>query len=300
MVVLTAVIGVSSAQTASPTIRLALDGRANAVIVLPAKPSAAARQAAEILADHLFEICGERFVTLGENDLGDVKIKDQRIVPAAGKVGFANLILVGESSLARKLGAVSKGLGPGGVLIRTYPNAIVLLGPDDSTPSDRLGTRYAVTCFLEQTMGCRYLWPGQDGKVVPKRKRIEIRPLDIRFTPLLRQRRIRSAGYGERAGVGLKKLGATKEDYLRAGVKARSTRSKDAGWFGWHRLGGSLQLRSGHAFGHMWEKHRKEHPEWFAMQPNGSRDQSQSPKRARLCVSNPKLIEAIALEKIER
>ena len=285
---------------AARPLTLAVDGRPSAVIVLSARPSAAARQGAEILADHLRQICGGRFATLRENALGDVAVKDGRLVPAAGKVGVRNLILVGESGLARKLGATSKGLGPGGALIRTYPNALVLLGPDDATPSDRFGTGHAVTGFLERSLGCRYLWPGEDGKVVPERKRIDVAHLDLRFTPVLRQRRIRSGGYGDRLQQGLDRLGATKEDYDRVNRQARATRSRDGGWFGWHRLGGSLQLRSGHAFGHMWRKYGKEHPEWFAMQPNGSRDQSQAPDRSRLCVSNRELIEAIAREKIDR
>lgn len=168
---------------AATPLTLAVNGRPNSVIVLPAKSSAAARQGAEILADHLSEMCGGRFVTLYENDLGDVAVKSQRLVPTAEKVDVENFILVGESGLTRKLGATAKGLGPGGTLIRTYPNTLVLLGPDDSTPSDRFGTRHAVTSFLERALGCRYLWPGEDGKVVPKRKRIEIAPLDLRFTP---------------------------------------------------------------------------------------------------------------------
>ena len=286
--------------SATPALTLGVDGRPNAVIVLAAKPSAAARQGAEILADHLFEMGGGRFRTVQEGELGELEVKDGRLVWTAGKLPAGNLILVGESAPTRALGATAKGLGPGGVLIRTFPNALVLLGPDHATPSDPWGTRYAVTRFLERDLGCRYLWPGQDGKVVPKRRRIEVGPIHRTYTPVLRQRRIRSASYGERTQKGLDRLGATKEEYLRTYAKARVTRSRSAGWFGWHCLGGSLRLRSGHAFGHMWAKYGKEHPEWFAMQPNGSRDQSQAPGRCRLCVSNPKLIEAIAREKIEQ
>ena len=59
-----------------------------------------------------------------------------------------------------------------------------------------------------------------------------------------------------------------------------------------------MRLVSGHAFGHMWETHKEAHPEWFALQPNGTCDQSRSPDRARLCVSNSELVEEIAREKI--
>ncbi len=65
------------------------------------------------------------------------------------------------------------------------------------------------------------------------------------------------------------------------------------------RLGVTLKMNGGHAFGHLWAKYGKDHPDWFALQPDGSRDQSRNPDRARLCKSNPDLIAAIAREKID-
>ncbi len=67
----------------------------------------------------------------------------------------------------------------------------------------------------------------------------------------------------------------------------------------WQRLGGTLGLAGGHSYGHTWEKYHRDHPEWFALQPNGSRDLSQlTPERARLCKSNLALIDALARDKI--
>jgi hypothetical protein len=83
---------------------------------------------------------------------------------------------------------------------------------------------------------------------------------------------------------------------MRAAPSATTAFSGD--WFQWHGMGGTLNILGGHAFGHLWEKHGKAHPEWFALQPNGSRDQSFSSDRSRLCKSNPDLIAAIAREKI--
>jgi len=186
------------------------------------------------------------------------------------------------------------------VLIQTFPNAIVLLGPEDPASTDANGVRYAVTTFLEDAVGVRFLWPGELGKVIPKNRSLEIAAIEHRFNPSLKQRKIRMmAGYSDRMERGGQQLLVTAKDFHRINAAAKKTASADAGWAGWHRLGGSLRLTSGHAFGHLWEKYGKDHPEWFAMAPNGSRDQSASPYRARLCVSNPKLIEAIAAEKIE-
>src|SRR5262249_15136555 len=140
--------------------------------------------------------------------------------------------------------------------------------------------------------------PGELGKVVPRRPTIMVGDFQHRFTPPLAQRRIRSMGYHKRIQVGLDRLGFTKEDYERLGVRARRTKVETGDWFAWHRLGGTLNLSGGHAFGHLWAKYGKDHPGWFALQPDGSRDQSRNPDRARLCKSNRDLIAAIAREKI--
>ena len=176
---------------------------------------------------------------------------------------------------------------------------LALFGTDARTPSDPHGTRYAVTTFLEDKLGVRYLWPGELGKVVPRRETITVADFQHRFTPKLAQRRIRSMGYHDRLQVGLDRLGFTKEDYERLRADAQRTQAESPDWFGWHRLGGTLNMSGGHAFGHLWAKYGKDHPDWFALQPDGSRDQSNNPDRARLCVSNPDLIAAIAREKIE-
>jgi hypothetical protein len=206
-------------------------------------------------------------------------------------------ILVGEGKLTEKLGLTSKGLRPGGIHLSVKGHVLALFGAD--TPADPHGTRYAVTTFLEDKLGVRYLWPGELGKIVPRRETITVEDFEQRFTPPLAQRRIRSMGYHDRLQVGLDRLGYTKGDYERLRADAERTQAESPDWFGWHRLGGTLNMSGGHAFTHLWGKYGKDHPEWFALQPNGSRDQSRKPDRARLCKSNPDLIAAIAKEKIE-
>ncbi len=177
----------------------------------------------------------------------------------------------------------------------------MLLGPGKRTPTDPYGTRYAVMTFLEDSLGCRFLWPGELGKVIPRQKTIEVDPIDVGHTPTIRQRQIRMAsGLGERKLQGLKRLGFSGDDYRRISASASETESRDGGWARWHRLGGSLRLASGHSFGDMWEKHKDKHPEWFALQRDGTRDQSDNPDRSRLCVSNMELIEEIARDRIDR
>ncbi|TWT84349.1 hypothetical protein CA13_58260 [Planctomycetes bacterium CA13] len=284
---------------AAEVLTLAKDGNAKAVIVLPGGATSAARETGGILADHLKQICGGEFRVIVESDLKDASVKDQRIVTKSTEP-VETFILLGEGGLTKLLGATSADLGPGGILIRTFPNAIVLLGPGKTAPSDPYGTRYAVMTFMEDSLGCRFLWPGELGKVVPQRKTIKVAPINFNYTPRIRQRRIRMAmGLGERKSHGVKRLGFTDADYHYFNKAAMVTTSRDGGWANWHRLGGSLRLASGHSFGYMWEKHKDEHPEWFAVQPDGTRDQSRSPDRSRLCVSNLELIEEIARDRIE-
>ncbi|MBN2271547.1 MAG: DUF4838 domain-containing protein, partial [Sedimentisphaerales bacterium] len=71
---------------------------------------------------------------------------------------------------------------------------------------------------------------------------------------------------------------------------------------GWHRMGGTLGLKTGDGTilpPETWKKLLQEHPEWFAMQADGSRFFDPSWERPRLCKSNTALIEAIAKEKIK-
>lgn len=274
---------------AAPSLAITLTekGQPRAVIIVPKEASPIVEDAAHVLRDHIKQMSGAELPIRKEDQVAGSPSKHQA------------WILVGESKLASKFGLTGKGLRPGGVVQSAKGEVLALLGTDARTPSDPHGTRYAVTTFLEDKLGVRYLWPGELGKVVPRKQTITVDDFENRFTPKLAQRRIRSMGYHDRLQVGLDRLGFTKEDYVRLTTDAQRTQVASPDWFGWHRLGGTLNLNSGHAFGHMWAKYGKEHPEWFALQPDGSRDQSKGPDRSQLCVSNPGLIAAIAKEKIE-
>ena len=259
-----------------------------AVIVLPATPSPAATAGAKLMADFLFRMSGAKLEVIKETDLKGAKAADGR------PTGIC--ILIGESAQAKELGATSEGLGPGGILIRTLPNALVLLGADAKTPSDAGGSRYAVTTFLEEVLGCRYLWPGDSGLVVPPRDTVKVPALDRKFTPIIVERHIRSNEYGERIQLGLDQLLVKKDAWDRA------RRIDTPDWFTWQRMGGTLGIQAGDGSiipPKAWDSFLKEHPEWFAMQADGSREPAPGEQRLRLCKSNPGLIDAIVQEKLK-
>jgi hypothetical protein len=280
---------------AAPALTLVRDEQPAAVIVLADNPSPAAVAGAQLLGDMLFQMSGARLKVVREGQLTGAKVEQGR-VEATGDGAAAAYVLVGEGELARRLGLTAEGLGAGGIRIKTLANVLALLGPDGKTPSDPWGTRYAVTTLLDETLGCKYLWPTETGLVVPARKTVEVPALDVRFTPLLRQRMIRPMGYNDRLQAGLDKLSFTKEDYLKYHKAAAPE------WFGWHRMGGTLGLIGGDGSilpKEAWERFQKEHPEWFAMQSDGSRDPAPNEGRPRLCKSNPALVEAIVQEKLK-
>src|ERR1043165_6227635 len=260
--------------TPSRAATLVEKGQPRAIIIVAEKPSPVVENAARMLRDHIKQLSGAELPIRREHQLMGSADPQQA------------WILVGESKLTTKLGLTSKGLGTGGIVQSMKGNVLALFGTDAHTPSDPHGTRYAVTTFLEDKLGVRYLWPDELGKVVPRRQTITIADFEHRFTPKLAQRRIRSLGYHDRLQVGLDNLGFTKADYERSRADSQRTTSEPSGWFGWHRRGGTLNLNGGHAFGQLWAKYGKDHPDWFALQPDGSRDQSKSPDRARLCVSH--------------
>ena len=282
---------------ASAQLTLVADGQPKALIVLPRKEIAPSIEpaAAKILADHLFQMSGARLPIAREDELGEVNVEGGRLVPEPGKVGegVEAFVLVGEGDVAERLRMTAEGLGPGGVLMKTGGNVLALLGP--RSPSDPFGTRHAVITFLEQ-LGCRYLWPGELGKVVPKQATVTVGALDFRYTPKIGQRHIRFQSLSSRAEVGLDRLQLTKEQWTEARQKVMATES-EISWGYWHRLGGRLGIHGGHAGAGLkggWEKHGMEHPDWFALQPDGTRDQSNAGGRFRLCMSNQGLIACVA------
>lgn len=276
---------------------LAVEGRAAAVVVLPdtALPRGVESVAARVLVDHLRQMSGARLEVRRERELGQVDVRGGQLASEPGKLGpgVQTFVLVGEGELARKLGLTSEGLGPGGLLIKSSGNALALLGPAGGTDPD--GTLHAVIGLLEE-LGCRYLWPGELGKVVPKQSTVSVGPLDRQFTPPIGQRRIRWAGMSERPQRGLESLRLSREEWERGQRQALAAEC-DISWLAWHGLGGDLGLHGGHAAAGLqggWAEHGKTHPEWFALQADGTRDQSAAGDRFRLCKSNPELIDHVA------
>ena len=150
------------------------------------------------------------------------------------------------------------------------------------------GLSHAVTNFLE-ALGCRYLWPGPTGKVIPKRTKVILPEIALDWETAFRYRNMRTKG-------------------LQGGIDREGNRS----FWQWHGLNdgklrtsevkdGELGHDWGHYYGDYWKTYHETHPEWFALQPYGSRDLKLGghTERPTFCLSNPELAKETARRKIE-
>jgi hypothetical protein len=128
------------------------------------------------------------------------------------------------------------------------------------------GTANAVYTFIRDQLGVRWLWPGEDD--VLKQASIGIASMEQRYHPQIRAR----------AGLFTKlELGDHKE-------------GPDMEWARVQRLQlDSMEIDGGHGFGHWWEKYSKTNPEFFALQPDGTRSPHPTPNNTKLCESNPQV-----------
>ncbi len=297
----------------------AQNGQPTAVIVLLQAPSSAAQEAAELLQRVFKAMSGATLPIVSEKD-----------VQAKGAAGFEvggqsynSLIALGATQLAEKAGINTDGLALDGYRLQTQGNVLFLVGQDraprlgkDGQPLrisnngtlgyvHATGTRNGAYGLLERHFGCRWLWPAEaGGEVLPARNELILQPLHETDQPAMAQRLIRNYypenrvnAYGRRQQQGaLPMLGRSYTSLL-----DKSKNSAD--WFKAQRLGQSVEMNLGHAFSGYWKQYGQTHPEWFALQADGTRNQARLATTSgyeRLDKTNPELINFIAQEIIAK
>ena len=170
---------------------------------------------------------------------------------------------------------------PEEILIACDGKNLVIAGRDRWDPqhlvlkTDRLtvngwqqefGTLNAVYTFLQDNLDVRWLWPGEMGEDIIRKEKIAFAPFEYRYHPQIR---------------------------LRFGMLCQSAPGDNrAVSFDWGRLQ-RMQLDSSnhalpnHGFGDWWERFHETHPEYFALQPDGTRSGFPSPGGVKMCQSNP-------------
>lgn len=272
-------IGLACATACAAPVTLVENGRATAIIVVPdAKTS---RDAADDLRTYLEKASGARLDIVEEGRLGEV---------ARG----AARVFVGPCVAARRVVDLTK-LQPEGFVIKADAGDLFIAGRDMTDAGIRVaGTFHGVCEFLERFVGVRWLMAGPLGEVVPKQATIRVASADIRQEPLLWQRKIRDskvAAHRDRVRQILNDWQVPLPEWERT-FAASQTKP----WFTHQRLGARVELMYGHAYHGWWDKHHEKYPEIFALQPNGTRINSN--ERERLCISNPTLWDLVAQAKI--
>ena len=171
---------------------------------------------------------------------------------------------------------------PEEILIACDGNNLVIAGRDIWDPAGLLlrdkrgkpiegkqqeyGTINAVYTFLQDYLNVRWLWPGDTGEDVLKKDKIAFSPFEHRYHPQIRARSgiihysgLPGGGYG------------TSRDWTRQQRLQLS----------------SMEFSGGHAFSDWWERFHKDHPEYFALQPDGTRSGFPDPRTVKMCHSNP-------------
>ena len=137
-----------------------------------------------------------------------------------------------------------------------------------ATPVGEFGTANALSTFIHDRLGVRWLWPGELGTDIPHRDRIAFEPFSFRYHPPIRSRRFRLEGRYARADQG------------------QDVAAVNYFWENAHRLNrrSSHTLPRDHAYNDWSDRYREKHPEYFALLPNGERSQGRD---AKLCLPNP-------------
>ena len=155
---------------------------------------------------------------------------------------------------------------PEEILIVAKAGNVALLGRDREVQGVELesGTANAIYTFAAKYLGVRWLWPGALGEDVLERKTVSVPEFEFRFHPIFLQR-------------------AVFRNLRKDGFSALSS------WCRRQRiLYDSFDFPAGHAFDNWWDRYGKDHPEYFALQPDGTRGTfPEQPSRKKMCDGEP-------------
>jgi len=285
--------------------------QALAALILPVRANSSERQAAELLQRVFATISGATLPIINEGNLQQGNNNDY-------------LISIGATDLAKSAHVNTDNLKPDGYRLQTQGKVLFLVGHDKAPLLDKAGkpiqsggtgpthyiqatgTRNGAYGLLERHFGCRWLWPSEaGGEVLPSQETLTLPPLDESDEPAIAKRGIRNYypenginAYGRRQQqMVLPMLHRSYADFVQ--------KSKNSGaWFDAMKLGTSVELNMGHSYDDYWNKYGAIHPEFFALQADGTRNQvklgAQYAALAHLDVSNPELTKFIAQQVIEK
>jgi hypothetical protein len=244
-------------------------GSGKATIVVPERSSPVVRYAAEELQKHIDLATG-------------VKLP---IVPDATAAGGSGpFIYVGPCSQLSEMNIALQEFGKNEYIVKTTGNEIVLAGKDDiknplKDDFSSMGSLLAVYKWIQGNLGARWIWPGDLGTYVPKVDTLQ--------------------SGEENETVGRPKLAHSRLRFSEEGVgawtwndPAKKNRfvKETSAWLRRHGFVRSTSLEYDHAYQRYWELFGKDHPEFFAMSPQGKRGPvDERADLVQMCVSDPGL-----------
>jgi hypothetical protein len=251
---------------------LVRNGKAVAVIVVPALPLAVETYAAEELQYHVKASTGATLRIIRENSA----------IPAGG------LIHLGACKASQAAGADPAKLEGNGYVLKTSGRKLYVAGKDD--PGDPMtfdthaGTLFGVYAILENNLGVHWLWPGTLGEVIPTKRSLSLPVLNTEINPLLWFKGWR-VGLENQWGFGGDPMAfGSQEQY-------RKYAHDELVWMRRQRFGRSTHIAYGHAFPDWWSRFGEPHPNWFAMLPDGIRGTTSTDPRdfqyVHVCITNP-------------
>ena len=268
MILMAAVVALGCAfgMVASAELILVDNGVSNAPIVVFKEAPPYTRRAADELALYIEKTAGAKPLVM----VGEPRPMPQRA------------IWVGYQPILEELfpGLDFDFRHPEEILIAANENHLVIAGRDRWNPDHLVvpgrnwtiegkqleyGTANAVYTFLQDYLGVRWLWPGAMGEDILEQATIAFEPFEYRFQPpfVTRGDIFRLSRLGDDRGVSHR----------------------------WSRRQGlqldPIELPGGHGFVDWWDRFHETHPEYFALQPDGTRSAFPAPSRAKLCQSNP-------------
>ena len=126
---------------------------------------------------------------------------DEDDVANAAKYPDRLQVLVGESALTRELGLRAAEMPREGFTVTTFAKGVAIVGHDSTLipgffreplrlwkQGDRFGTLWGVYDFLERFLGCRFYYPGPDGRIVPPCRDLAIAPVRYSDRPYIANR----------------------------------------------------------------------------------------------------------------
>lgn len=244
------------------------NGKALIDIVIPAKSNEIEKYAAEEMQKHLGKAgkCQIDIVT------EDQKIKNFNIYIGSTKEAVKNKLDI-------------KSLPKNSYKIRITEKSVILTGldgagtpPMDDTTSQ--GTLFAVYNYLNENIGVRWFWPGEQGTLIPKKDLIFSGIIsDKTHVPRLIHSRMRDA-----TDLGPWKPVFSESEYLKAKLERQI-------WLRRHQFACGTSFDYGHAFVKYWERFKNSNPEFFAMLPNGKRVPFDNNRTdlVQMCISNKNL-----------